>query len=54
MYQGTSRSGTRSSPEGYNFANTQAKFVKVIVDGNTDDFSDLTDWAAITEIESIE
>jgi hypothetical protein len=31
VYQGTSRSGTRSSPEGYNFANTPTRYVKVIV-----------------------
>jgi hypothetical protein len=49
VYQGTSR-GTSLSPETYNFANAPARFVKLIVDGNTDEFSDLTDWAAITEI----
>lgn len=49
VYQGTS-SGTTLSPETYDFANMPARFVKVITYGNTDDFSDLTDWAAITEI----
>jgi len=49
VYQGTS-SGTSLSPETYDFANSPARFVKVIVTENTDDFSDLTDWAAITEI----
>lgn len=49
VYQGTS-GGTSLSPESYNFANATARFVKLIVDGNTDEFSDLTDWAAITEI----
>jgi F5/8 type C domain-containing protein len=50
VYEGTS-SGTRLTPETYNFArSTPARFVKLIVDGNTDDFSDLTDWAAVTEV----
>jgi hypothetical protein len=49
VYQGTS-SGTSLSPEIYDFANAPARFVKVSVYKNTDDFSDLTDWAAITEI----
>jgi hypothetical protein len=49
VYQGSS-SGTSLSPETYDFANAPARFVKVIVYENTDDFSDLTDWAAITEI----
>jgi F5/8 type C domain len=49
VYRGKS-SGTTLSPETYSFSNTPARFVKVIVDGNTDDFSDLTDWAAITEV----
>jgi hypothetical protein len=50
VYEGTS-SGNRLTPETYNFAgSTPARFAKLIVDGNTDDFSDLTDWAAVTEV----
>jgi hypothetical protein len=50
VYHGTS-SGTTLSPEIYDFANVPARFVKLTINGNSDDYSDLTDWAAITEIE---
>jgi F5/8 type C domain-containing protein len=49
VFQGTS-SGTSLLSETYDFVNAPARFVKVMVDKNTDDFSDLTDWAAITEV----
>lgn len=50
VYEGTS-SGAKLTPETYYFeGSTPARFVKLIVDGNTDDSSDLTDWAAVTEV----
>jgi F5/8 type C domain-containing protein len=51
VYSGTS-SGETLSAERYAFSDlSEARYLKITINGNTDDDADLKNWAAITEID---